>query len=58
MAAIGPWIQVLKEMLNTFMSFTVEWTRRSANVVAHKLPKVGVGDELCNVWEGFPRTSF
>ena len=30
------------------------WVRRSANAAAHKLARVGVGDELCKVWLGAP----
>ena len=30
------------------------WVRRTANVAAHKLAKVRVGDELCKVWLGSP----
>ena len=56
MAAVGPRIQDLKEVLQSFESFRVEWIRRSANVAAHKLAKVGVGDELCKVWLGIPQT--
>lgn len=37
-------------MLKSFSEFKVSWIRRSANVVAHKLARVGVGDELCKVW--------
>ena len=29
--------------------YRVEWIRRSANVAAHKLAKVGVGGSLCKV---------
>ena len=41
-------------MLGSCTEFIVEWVRRSANVVAHKFAKVGVGDELCKVWLGSP----
>lgn len=34
------------------MNFRVAWIRRSANIVAYKLAKVGVGEELCKVWLG------
>lgn len=49
---MGPWIQEIKELLNTFVNFRVAWIRRSANIVAYKLAKVGVGEELCKVWLG------
>ena len=41
-------------MLASFSDFKVSWVRRSANVAAHKLARVGVGDELCKVWLGVP----
>ena len=50
LAANGPWVEELKAMLRTFQDFRVSWVRRSANVAAHKLAKVGVGEELCKVW--------
>ena len=50
----GPWIQEIKSMLTSFSEFKVSWVRRSANIAAHKLAKVGVGDELCKVWLGIP----
>lgn len=54
LAAVGPWIQEIKELLSSRMEFCVDWVRRSANVAAHKFAKVGVGDELCKVWLGSP----
>lgn len=50
MSVTGPWVEEIKTMLRSFSEFKVSWVRRSANVAAHKLAKVGVGDELCNVW--------
>lgn len=47
----SPWIGDIKQMLSTRSDFKVSWVSRYANVVVHKLAKVGVGDELCNVWE-------
>ena len=41
-------------MLALKNGFKVTWVRRTANVAAHKLAKVGVGDELCKVWLGVP----
>lgn len=54
LSAVGPWIQEIKSLLNTHLEYRVDWVRRSANVAAHKLAKVGVGDELCKVWLGSP----
>lgn len=54
LSAVGPWIQEIKEMLNSFAEFRVEWIRRSGNIAAHKLAKVGVGEERCDVWVGSP----
>lgn len=52
MSAAGPLIQELKALLSSFVSSRVTWVRRTANVAAHKLAKIGVGDELCYVWLG------
>lgn len=49
------WIRQIKVMLASFAGFKVSWVRRSVNVVAHKLAKVGVGNELCKVWFGVIR---
>ena len=49
-ANAGAWIQEIKDLLASFTEFKVSWTRRSANVVAHKLARVGVGEDLCKVW--------
>ena len=54
----GPWIQEIKHMLETKNDYKVTWVRRTGNVAAHKLAKVGVGDELCKVWLGVPQTAF
>ena len=54
LSGAGPWIQEIKTMLASFSDFKVSWVRRSANVAAHKLARVGVGDELCKVWLGLP----
>ena len=50
----GPWIREIKQMLNSRVDFKVSWVSRLANAAAHKLAKVGVGDELCNIWYGVP----
>ena len=52
--AVGPWVQDIKEMLNSLMDFKVSWVRRSGNVAAHKLVKVGVGEERCETWLALP----
>ena len=52
MSAAGPLTQELKALLSSFPSSKVTWVRRNANVAAHKLAKIGVGDELCKVWVG------
>ncbi|KAE8794509.1 hypothetical protein D1007_30819 [Hordeum vulgare] len=54
MAVVGPWIQEIKSLLSTFEACRVDWVRRSANGVAHKFARVGVGDEFCKVWAGYP----
>ena len=51
-ANAGAWIQEIKTLLASFSESKVSWIRRSANVVAHKLAKVGVGEDLCKVWVG------
>lgn len=51
---VGPWIQEIKRMLHRRSDFRVLWVSHPANVAAHKLAKVGVGDELCKVWAGVP----
>ena len=52
MSATGPLIRELKTLLSSFVSSKVSWVRRIANVVAHRLAKIGVGDELGKVWLG------
>ena len=52
LSAVGPWVQEIKTIL--FAESKISWASRSANVAAHKLAKVGVGDELCKVWLGVP----
>lgn len=32
----------------------MSWVRRTVHVAAHKLAKVGVGEEICKVWFGVP----
>ena len=49
MSTAGPLIQELKTLLSSFVSSKVTWVRRTANVAAHKLAKIGVGDGLCKV---------
>mgnify|MGYP005831034623 CR=1 FL=1 len=49
MSCAGLWIQESKTLLHSFTSFKVSWVRRSANIVAHRLAKLSVGDELCKV---------
>ena len=54
LSANGPWIEEVKALLGSFVEYKISWVRRSANIAAHKLAKVGVGDELCKVWLGVP----
>lgn len=49
LSAVGPWIQEIKEMLNSFAEYKVSWVRRTGNKAAHKLARVGVGDEISRV---------
>ena len=49
---LAHWFRKLKTLLSSFESFKVSWVPRSSNVAAHRLAKVGVGDELCKVWLG------
>ncbi|XP_020158792.1 uncharacterized protein [Aegilops tauschii subsp. strangulata] len=49
LSAVGPWVQDIKEMLNSMMEFKVSWVGRFGNVAAHKLAKVGVGEERCEL---------
>lgn len=56
LAAVGPRIQEIKSLLSSFEACRVDWVRRSANGAAHKFAKVGVGDKICKVWLGVPRT--
>ncbi|XP_073360573.1 uncharacterized protein [Aegilops tauschii subsp. strangulata] len=51
---VGPWVEEVKKSLGEFMDFKVGWVRRSANSIAHKLTRVGVGEERCQVWTGVP----
>lgn len=50
LSTTGPWIQEIKGMLTSVEHFRVTWTQRSANVAAHKLAKVGVGEERSELW--------
>ena len=54
LSAVRPWIEEIKTLLRSFDDFRVSWVMRSANVVAHKLAKVDVGEKLCKVWLGVP----
>ncbi|KAE8766505.1 ADP-ribosylation factor-like protein 8B-A [Hordeum vulgare] len=54
LSASGSWVEDIKSQLRGFVDFRVSWVRRSANVAAHKLAKIGVGEELCSVWQGSP----
>ena len=54
LSANGPWIEEVKAFLGSFVEYKISWVRRSANIAAHKLARVGVGDELCKVWLGVP----
>ena len=54
LSAVGPWVQDIKMMLNTLEEAKVSWVRRSGNVAAHKLSKVGVGENRSEIWVGSP----
>ena len=54
MSLVGPWIEELKTRLRGFLDSRVTWVRRTANMPAHKLAKLGVGDERCHVWLEVP----
>jgi hypothetical protein len=54
LSAVGPWVSEIKELLNTRLEFKVSWVRRTGNAAAHKLAKVGVGEERCETWVGSP----
>ncbi|VAI49098.1 unnamed protein product [Triticum turgidum subsp. durum] len=54
LSSVGPWVEEIKTSLREFMDFKVAWARRSATSVAHKLARVGVGEECCQVWVGVP----
>ena len=38
------------EILECKQEVKVTWVSRSANASAHKLARVGVGEEVCKVW--------
>lgn len=44
LSAVGPWVQDIKTMLNSFDEFKVSWICRSGNMAAHKLARVSVGE--------------
>ncbi|KAI5007181.1 hypothetical protein ZWY2020_047129 [Hordeum vulgare] len=54
LSASRSWVEDIKSQLRGFVDFRVSWIRRSANVGAHKLAKIGVGEEVCSVWQGSP----
>ena len=54
LSAVGPWVQDIKRMLNTLEDLKVTWIRRSGNVAAHKLARVGVGDNHSEIWVDSP----
>lgn len=50
LTAAGPRVEEIKSMFQSFDDVKVSWVGRSANSAAHKLARVGVGEELCKVW--------
>ena len=54
LSASGPLVEEIKSLMQFYVDSKVSWVRRSANAAAHKLARVGVGDELCKVWLGAP----
>ncbi|KAE8785151.1 WD repeat domain phosphoinositide-interacting protein 3 [Hordeum vulgare] len=54
LSAVGPWVQDIKEMLNHFEEFKVTWIRRTGNMVAHNLARVGVGEFRSEIWVDSP----
>ena len=50
LSILGPSVEEIKQLLNQFLQVKVTWTKREANGAADKLAKIGLGDEVCNVW--------
>ena len=46
LSALGPYIEETKGMLRYKQEYKVIWTRRTANLAAHVLAKVGVSNDL------------
>ncbi|XP_020162165.1 uncharacterized protein [Aegilops tauschii subsp. strangulata] len=44
LSPVGPWVQEIKAMPNSVEEFSVSWVQRYANVAAHKLARIGVGE--------------
>ena len=53
-SAHGPLIENIKRALSDFADHSVIHVRRTGNEVAHKLAKVGCGNNVCNTWLGSP----
>ena len=53
-SAAGPWVEEIKAMLRSMEESKVTWIRRSGNVAAHKLAKVGEGENRSEIWVGTP----
>ena len=54
LSAAGPWVEEIKAMLRSMEESKVTWIRRSGNVAAHKLAKVGIGKNRSEIWVGSP----
>lgn len=54
LSAVGPLVEEIKTMLQSFEQVRVTWVKRSANAAADRLAKMGMGDELCKVWLAVP----
>ena len=54
LSTAGPIVEDVKTKLKGFEEFKVSWVSRSANSAADKLAKMGMGDELNDVWLSAP----
>jgi ribonuclease HI len=50
----GPLVEDIKVLLHDFDEVKVQYARRSANGVAHRLAQEGCKNKVCNTWLGVP----
>jgi ribonuclease HI len=50
----GPLVEDIKVLLHDFDEVKVQYVRRSANGVAHRLAQEGCRNKTCNTWIGVP----